>query len=175
MTDSDVYRALRFAAERHSGQRRKGSHGEPYVNHLIEVIWLLSEFGGISDPILLSAAALHDVVEDTDTTLGELEREFGAAITRIVSDVTDDKSLGKQDRKEQQVIRVSTATADVKLLKLADHAGNVATLPDTWTVDRRLEYLGWSDRVTSQCLGIRLKLDAEYHRRFRISRKKLET
>lgn len=175
MTDSDVYRALRFAADRHSDQRRKGLQGEPYVNHLIEVIWLLSEFSGVSDPILLSAAALHDVVEDTETTLAELEREFGATVTRIVDDVTDDKSLSKQERKEKQVIKVSTATPDVKLLKLADHAANVATLPETWTVERRLEYLDWSERVTSHCLGIRLKLDAEYHRRFRISRKKLES
>lgn len=175
MTDSDVYRALWYAADRHSGQRRKGTRGEPYVNHLIEVVWLLSAFAGVKDPILLSAAALHDVVEDTDTTLGELEREFGAAVTGIVADVTDDKSLSKQDRKEQQVIRVSSATADVKLLKLADHAGNVAALPETWTIDRRLEYLEWSDRVTSQCLGIRIKLDAEYHRRFRMSRKILES
>lgn len=175
MTDSDVYRALRFAADRHSDQRRKGLRAEPYVNHLIEVIWLLSEFSGVSDPILLSAAALHDVVEDTETTLAELEREFGAAVTRIVADVTDDKSLSKQERKEQQVIKVSTATPDVKLLKLADHAANVATLPETWTVERRLDYLDWSERVTSHCLGIRLKLDAEYHRRFRISRKKLES
>lgn len=174
MTDSDVYRALRFAADRHSEQRRKGSRGEPYVNHLIEVLWLLTEFAGISDPILLSAAALHDVVEDTDTTLGELEREFGAAITRIVADVTDDKSLSKQDRKEKQVMKVSSATPDVRLLKLADHAANVATLPETWTLDRRLEFLDWSGRVTTHCLGIRLRLDAEYHRRYRLSRKKLE-
>jgi guanosine-3',5'-bis(diphosphate) 3'-pyrophosphohydrolase len=172
--DTDVYRALRFAADRHSEQRRKGSRAEPYVNHLIEVIWLLSDFAGITDPILLSAAALHDVVEDTPTTFAELEREFGAAVTRIVAEVTDDKSLSKGERKEQQVIRVANATPDVKLLKLADHAGNVATLPDLWTVERRMEFLEWSDRVTRHCLGIRIKLDAEYHRRFRISQKILE-
>ena len=174
MNDTDVYRALRFAADKHSEQRRKGSRAEPYVNHLIEVIWLLSDFAGITDPILLSAAALHDVVEDTPATLAELERDFGAAITRIVADVTDDKSLSKGERKEQQVIRVAKATPDVKLLKLADHAGNVATLPDLWTVERRWEYLEWSERVTRHCLGIRIKLDAEYHRRYRIAQKILE-
>ena len=174
MNDTDVYRALKFAAERHSDQRRKGSRAEPYINHLIEVIWLLSEFAGVRDPILLCAAALHDVVEDTDTTLGELERDFGAAITRIVADVTDDKGLPKHERKRQQEIRVSVATPDVKLLKLADHAGNVAALPDIWTLERRLEYLNWSGRVTQHCLGIRRRLDAEYHRRSRLSRSSLE-
>jgi (p)ppGpp synthase/HD superfamily hydrolase len=174
VNETGVYRALRFAADRHSEQRRKGSRAEPYVNHLIEVIWLLSDFAGITDPILLSAAALHDVVEDTPTTLAELERDFGAAVTLIVAVVSDDKSLSKGERKEQQVIRVAKATPEVKLLKLADHAGNVATLPDLWTIERRREYLEWSDRVTRHCLGIRKKLDVEYHRRFRIALKILE-
>lgn len=174
MKDTDVYRALMFAADRHTDQRRKGTRAEPYVNHLIEVIWLLSEFAGVTDPILLSAAALHDVVEDTGTTLDELERDFGAEITRIVADVTDDKDLPKHERKRQQEIRVSVAVPDVRLLKLADHAGNVASLPDLWTVERRLEYLDWSGRVTEHCLGIRKGLDAEYHRRSRRSRTFLE-
>lgn len=174
MTQSEVYRALRFAADRHTDQRRKGSRGEPYVNHLIEVIWLLSEFAEVNDPILLIAAALHDVIEDTETTLAEIDREFGAAVSRIVADVTDDTSLEKLERKRQQEIRVAAASPDVKLLKLADHAGNVATLPDNWTLERRLDYLDWSGRVTGHCLGIRQRLDAEYHRRLRLSRISLE-
>jgi (p)ppGpp synthase/HD superfamily hydrolase len=63
----------------------------------------LSNEGGVLDKNVLQAAILHDTVEDTDTTLEEIERLFGAKVRSIVDEVTDDKALGKQERKEEQV------------------------------------------------------------------------
>lgn len=59
--------------------------------------------GGVKDKDVLQAAILHDTVEDTDTTLEEIERHFGAKVRSIVDEVTDDKTLGKQERKDEQV------------------------------------------------------------------------
>jgi guanosine-3',5'-bis(diphosphate) 3'-pyrophosphohydrolase len=67
------------------------------------VAFILTNEGGIRDKDVLQAAILHDTVEDTDTTLEEIERLFGAKVRSIVDEVTDDKTLGKQERKEEQV------------------------------------------------------------------------
>ena len=65
--------------------------------------FILTNEGGIRDKDVLLAAILHDTVEDTDTTSEEIERLFGAKVRSIVDEVTDDKTLAKQERKEEQV------------------------------------------------------------------------
>jgi (p)ppGpp synthase/HD superfamily hydrolase len=67
------------------------------------VAFILTNEGGIRDKDVLLAAILHDTVEDTDTTSEEIERLFGAKVRSIVDEVTDDKTLAKQERKEEQV------------------------------------------------------------------------
>src|SRR5262245_40101746 len=94
-----VMRALEFAAKKHSTQRRKDADASPYINHPIALMHVLCIDGGITDPVILAAAALHDTIEDTETTGEELEREFGSAIASIVAEMTDDKSLPKLERK----------------------------------------------------------------------------
>src|SRR5438876_4268548 len=86
-------KALKFAADKHSTQRRKGREASPYINHLIEVAEILSRVGTITDPATLQAAILHDTIEDTTTTTDELESHFGTEVRRLVEEVTDDKSL----------------------------------------------------------------------------------
>src|SRR5512137_572560 len=90
---ADVLRALDFAAERHSAQRRKGPGGAPYVNHVIEVATALASIGGVTDPEVLMAAVLHDIIEDTETSAEEVERRFGARVRELVCQLSDDKSL----------------------------------------------------------------------------------
>jgi guanosine-3',5'-bis(diphosphate) 3'-pyrophosphohydrolase len=60
-----ILRALEFAAGRHRIQFRKGEDKTPYINHPIQVANLLANEGGENDPVLLIAAILHDVIEDT--------------------------------------------------------------------------------------------------------------
>lgn len=55
------------------------------------------------DPAVIMAAILHDTVEDTDTTLDDIKKEFGPVVANIVSEVTDDKSLPYEERKRLQV------------------------------------------------------------------------
>ena len=98
-----VVKAANFAAVRHKNQKRKDAAGTPYINHPIGVANILAnegkwqpsliflplyvldiETGGVTDPIILQAALLHDTVEDTDTTFEELEAHFGKEVTEWV-------------------------------------------------------------------------------------------
>ena len=87
--------AASFAAKKHRDQRRKGADATPYINHPLAVAETLSEVGGVTDTDILSAALLHDTVEDTGTTLEELEDVFGLAVCKLVEEVSDDKDLPK--------------------------------------------------------------------------------
>ena len=97
-----VMRAADFAARKHATQRRKGDAAEPCLNHLIEVANLVAEVSdGRADVVV--AALLHDVVEDQGVPIDEVAALFGPAVASIVEEVTDDKSLPKQVRKDEQV------------------------------------------------------------------------
>ena len=114
-----ITRALRFAAERHSTQRRKVQAKEPYINHLAEVAELVAKATDGKDTNLVVAALLHDTIEDTKTVPEELVAEFNSDIAQLVREVTDDKSLTKQDRKNLQIANASQKSPRAKLLKLA--------------------------------------------------------
>lgn len=77
---------------------------------------------------MLQAAVLHDTVEDTDTTFEELECVFGTTVARIVQEVTDDKSLPKEERKRLQVVHAPHRSHQAKLVKLADKLYNLRDL-----------------------------------------------
>src|SRR3982750_3426149 len=83
-------RAVDFAAAKHRNQRRKDEEASPYINHPIALTRVLKVEAGGADTDVLSAALLHDTIEDTETTRDELEREFGARIAGIVAEVSDD-------------------------------------------------------------------------------------
>src|SRR3954447_18866400 len=88
-----LLKAVKFSADKHRDQRRKGENASPYINHPIDVAEMLCRVGGVSDPLVLAAAILHDTVEDTDATAEEIELEFGAVVRQLVEEVTDNKSL----------------------------------------------------------------------------------
>src|SRR4051812_21430981 len=116
--------ALAFAADKHSEQRRKDAAATPYINHPIFVARVLLREGGLYDPSLLLAAILHDTVEDTDVTLDELRARFGSEVASLVSEVTDDKSLDKAERKRLQVEHAPHASVKARQLKIADKICN---------------------------------------------------
>jgi hypothetical protein len=74
--------AVAFAEEAHGDQKRPA--GEPYVEHLLEVVEILVSGAGVRDEDLLVAAVLHDVVEDTDRTAGEVGERFGPRVEEWV-------------------------------------------------------------------------------------------
>jgi hypothetical protein len=136
----EVARALDFAARKHRDQRRKGASAEPYINHPAEVARLVAEATGGRPLAVLLAALLHDTVEDTQTTLDELEREFGTDVAALVAEVTDDKRLPKAERKRLQVEHAGTRSSGAKLIKIADKTSNLRSLlespPTDWDLQR---------------------------------------
>ena len=173
-----LLKALHFAADKHRDQRRKDVHASPYVNHPVTVAQILSEIGGVDDVEVLIAAILHDTVEDTDTTIEELEREFGSRVARIVGEVTDDKTLSKAERKRLQIENARHISEEGALVKIADKISNVQDVinnpPEEWDDKRRLEYLDWAEQVVKSCpvIGERLSVrfdEALSHGKARLS------
>ncbi|KAE8278867.1 Guanosine-3',5'-bis(diphosphate) 3'-pyrophosphohydrolase MESH1 [Larimichthys crocea] len=162
---------VHFAAEKHRQQRRKDAEQTPYINHPVGVARILSHEGGITDIEVLQAALLHDTVEDTDTTPAELEAKFGPIVARIVQEVTDDKSLPKQERKRQQVEHAPHCSHQAKLVKLADKLYNLRDLnrctPVGWTAERVQEYFVWAREVVKGLRGTSSALEEKLDELFR--------
>ncbi|KAJ8247474.1 hypothetical protein GJAV_G00246850 [Gymnothorax javanicus] len=163
--------AAHFAAEKHKKQRRKDPEATPYINHPIGVARILSHEGGITDIEVLQAALLHDTVEDTDTSITEIEAKFGPTVARIVEEVTDDKTLPKKERKRKQVEHAPYISREAKLVKLADKLYNLRDLnrctPTGWTEERVQEYFVWAAEVVKGLQGTNQTLEDELQQLFR--------
>lgn len=158
-----ILRAAEFAALKHREQRRKDPASSPYINHPLNVAAVLADAGGVEDADLLIAAILHDTVEDTQTTPAELRAHFGDAVEHLVAEVTDDKSLPKEKRKELQVAHAPHKSDAAKQLKLADKICNVRDMTDDspagWPPARKVQYLDWATKVISGCRGVNPELE----------------
>jgi (p)ppGpp synthase/HD superfamily hydrolase len=159
-------RAADFAARRHAGQRRKGAAQEPYINHLAEVALLLAETRETPDASLVAAGWLHDTLEDTETTRGELEELFGSHVAALVVEVTDDKSLPKEMRKRLQVEKAASKSPAAREIKIADKTSNLRSLalspPETWPRERLEAYVAWASSVVDGCRGLNLELEKRF-------------
>lgn len=155
MTESSdltrVLQAAAFAADKHRNQRRKDVGSSPYINHPLQLANVLCSEGQVFEADVLIAALLHDTIEDTDTNADELERAFGRRVASIVMEVTDDKSLPKEERKRLQVTKAPGKSDDAKLVKIADKICNLRDIasdpPAEWTNERREAYFHWAKEV----------------------------
>ncbi len=127
---SKIISSYEFAAKAHANQVR--SSGEPYITHPIAVSYILLEFGMDTDAIC--AAMLHDVVEDTDTTLEELKKLFGQDVAMLVDGVTKLGKIPLFTKEEQQAENVRkillAMSQDIRviIIKLCDRLHNMRTL-----------------------------------------------
>lgn len=128
-------KAIIFAKQKHSKQKRKVVSW-PYIVHPYEVSQLLIE-NNASQPAII-AGVLHDTVEDTNTTIEEITENFGYEIAYLVDMVSEDKSLGYDERKQKQVERIQGAGKDVKMIKCADLCSNLRSLLLASKVDKNV-------------------------------------
>jgi len=156
-------KAVAFAAEKHSTQRRKDAQASPYINHPIALANVLANEGDIANQDVLIGALLHDTIEDTETTPEELKAIFGEKIASIVMEVTDDKNLPKAQRKALQIEHAAHASMEAKLVKLADKICNLRDIltnpPSGWDLPRKQEYFAWSYAVVAGVRGTNSKLE----------------
>jgi len=167
----DVLQAAHFAAEKHSGQRRKGATAEPYINHLLEVAELVS--GALTEPDtnLVIAALLHDTIEDVGVTAEELAHAFGSDVAELVVELTDDKRLPKAERKRLQVVNAPKKSVRAQVIKVADKVSNLRGIlsspPTDWSAQQKREYFEWAKQVVDGLPAPNQKLKAEFDQVYR--------
>jgi (p)ppGpp synthase/HD superfamily hydrolase len=121
-----------FATEAHAGQLRKYS-GKPYIEHPLAVIELLMRYYDV-DETVLTAALLHDVVEDTEVTIEEIGQIFGKEVAELVYDLTDHftpenyPNKNRVERKKLENERLATISDDAKKIKVCDIADNLSSI-----------------------------------------------
>ncbi|MFT4232258.1 MAG: bifunctional (p)ppGpp synthetase/guanosine-3',5'-bis(diphosphate) 3'-pyrophosphohydrolase [Leucobacter sp.] len=124
---SVVERAYTVAERAHRGQKRRS--GEPYITHPIAVAQILADLGVA--PVVIAAALLHDTVEDTEYSLGQLTVDFGEEIAMLVDGVTKLDKVKYGDSAQAETVRkmVVAMSKDIRVLviKLADRLHNART------------------------------------------------
>lgn len=134
-----VCSALKFAYELHEGQYRKS--GEPYIAHPVAVADLLKDLGGSAT--MIAAGFLHDVVEDTEVTIEEIEQKFGHEVRQLVEGVTKLSKINFTSKTESQAENFRrmflSMAQDIRVIvvKLADRLHNMRTLQYMSETSRR--------------------------------------
>ena len=124
-------KAIVFATEVHAGQFRKSTK-IPYILHPLEAAAIVGTM--TTDDEILAAAVLHDVVEDTDTTVEQVRELFGERVARLVSSESENKreDLPAENtwkiRKEETLEHLKTASAEVKMITLGDKLSNIRAI-----------------------------------------------
>lgn len=165
MMSKHLSKAIVFAAQSHAGQYRKDGK-TPYINHPLEVMNLVVTHVDRPQTDVLIAAVLHDVVEDTNVTSAEIKHMFGGHVARLVEELTDDKTLSKEERKRIQLQDVHTLSPEGKLLRLCDKICNVYDIlyapPGDWDTRRRLDYIKWARAVVDRIRGTNTILEKRF-------------
>ena len=124
-------RAVNFAVKAHSGTERRGK-GFPYIIHLMEAVEIVATI--TPDQELLSAAMLHDTVEDTPVTVDDLRKEFGDRVASIVEAESDVRNEGESEheswhrRKQEAIDRLTAAPLEAKIVALGDKLSNMRAI-----------------------------------------------
>lgn len=155
-----VLDATYFASVKHRDQRRQDLCASPFVNHPIETASILASVGRIRDTTILVSAILHDILEDTRTTLREFEDRFGTAVKCLVEELTDEPGLPPVVRRHRQLARIAHASSAAKQIRLADKIANLRSLPVQWSRTDCEKYIAFSEQVAVAVRGINAPLDA---------------
>lgn len=124
-------KALVFAIKAHSGVERRGKD-LPYIVHPMEAVAIVATM--TKDQEILSAAALHDVIEDTEYTEDDIRKEFGERVSHLVSSETDLIVEGKseseswRERKQYAIERLGKLDRDAKIVSLGDKLSNARAM-----------------------------------------------
>ena len=126
-----VDKAMKFASKAHDGDYRK-SEKIPYIYHPTMLAFYLMKYD-FSDEVI-AAALLHDTVEDTDTTIEDIEQEFGKEVKDLVAACTENKNDSWEDRKGHQIEAIKTAPFHVVAIKCADKLNNMGDIARDYEV-----------------------------------------
>ena len=133
-----IDKAICFAVKAHSGMKRKGTD-IPYITHPLEALSIAASI--TNDDKVLAAAALHDVVEDTEYTLGDIESEFGEEVAALVASDSENKreNLPAEQtweiRKKETLEALKKSTREEQIIAISDKLSNIrAIYRDCFTI-----------------------------------------
>ncbi len=159
-----IQKARDLATERHSHLHLYNAARSPAIIHIAEVAALTEQYGGSVE--MIAAAWLHDIVEDTNVTLSDIEKLFGPTITTLVDGLTDPPEFASfplEKRKMMQAERLQKKSDDVKKIKICDQLSNVLRVlndpPTDWDEEKRFIYIRGARSVTEVCRSACLDLD----------------
>jgi (p)ppGpp synthase/HD superfamily hydrolase len=122
-----IARALAMAEAAHAGQTRNGSGGMAYIHHPVAVAELLADQGFGEETV--AAALLHDVVEDSEASVEDVEADFGEAVAGLVAALTEDASIEPfEARKDAHRRHVEEVGGDAAAIYAADKLSNIRVL-----------------------------------------------
>ena len=147
----DIYqKAIRFAGEKHSNQKIKGSSAN-YLLHLscvaMEVIIAHEKQPSFDLEKAVQIALLHDTLEDTQTTEEELNQTFGAEITKSVKALSKDNNIEYEHQITDSLKRINQSNIDSAVVKLADRITNLQKPREKWNNNQRKDYLEASKEI----------------------------
>lgn len=163
--------ALNYAAAAHAGQAMPDGD-LPYLVHPVtvamEVIAALSHEDGLNGDLTVQCALLHDVIEDSDTTVDQLAAVFGADVARGVQALSRDDALpGRTAQIADSLSRIVRQPREIWIVKLADRIANLQPPPRHWTAAKIAAYrdeailirnaLGEASRFLAKRLGQRIE------------------
>ena len=161
MYNERIHKAIMFATLAHKNQTRKGND-IPYIYHPMEVLQILTEMGCKEDVKI--AGVLHDTVEDTDTTIEDIEKEFGKRVASLVGGHTEDKSKTWVERKTEDINSLKDGTVGLKAIVFADKLSNILSLYDDYKVlgDKLYDRFNANKDMQAWYYGELLKSFTEY-------------
>lgn len=123
-----IKKAIQFVARKHHGQLRKETEPLPYITHLFSVALLVAEDGADDD--VVTAALLHDTIEDTGTTREEIVEAFNGRVATLVESVSepkeiDGRKLSWKEKKEHYLKHLEGSSDDAVLIATADKVDNI--------------------------------------------------
>ncbi|HEA70785.1 hypothetical protein LCGC14_0749010 [marine sediment metagenome] len=148
---SNYWNAISFAFIKYDGLKRK-EKDIPYVIHPIRITMILhaAGFNEFDHEDLMIAALFHDLIEDTDIKLNEIENNYGKKVGQIVVELS--KPEGTKGRKKDEWLeRFVKSSKEAKIIKLADRIDNLMDMKDVWSAEKQISYAEQARIILRSC------------------------
>jgi len=148
---SNYWNAMSFAFIKYGNLKRKAKD-IPYVIHPIRITTILhaAGFNEFDHDDLMIAALFHDLLEDTETTLEEIESQFGKKVGEIVVELSKPKGTKGRD-KDKWLENFIENSKEAKIIKIADRIDNLMDMRDVWDVEKQRSYADQAKIILKSC------------------------
>ncbi|MFX1596187.1 MAG: HD domain-containing protein [Promethearchaeota archaeon] len=147
----NYWNAISFAFTKYCNIKRKVNN-IPYIIHPIRITSILRAVGynEFEHEDLMIASLFHDLCEDTNTSLEEIDKKFGKRVASIVSELTKPK-VTKGRKKDQWFEDFINNSKEAKIIKMADRIDNLLEMVDDWTKKKQLSYTNQAKIILKSC------------------------